>query len=183
MDPDLTHLSVLYHCNNPHPHPPKKPKYKDHLFVSSTVYPFVHTSYLANVHCNESPVSFETSFATPSILIPHQDSSWTSCFSLVSLRNCSFVSVVLALFHTLADIEEIDFGVGQLKDIDLGLHDSWIGQLASSPYPHHQRKLVSTALVSQLNVSSFIEQGHMASEWITNTYSTVLSSWYAGSVF
>ena len=39
-----------------------------------------------------------------------------------------------SLFHVLQKlIDAVDVGMGQLKALDLGLGDSWVGQPASSP--------------------------------------------------
>lgn len=76
-----------------------KPQY--HCVLHST--PFVHTSLLANVHCNESLEALAS--VTLSILGPHRGSSQTSCCCPVSRRSCSFGSAGLAQFTDGVDVE------------------------------------------------------------------------------
>jgi hypothetical protein len=89
--------------------------------LSPTELPFVHTSLLANVHCNDSLVWYEASGFCYSIDTgPHWDFSWISCCCSVSWRYCSFESVGPAPSFTPA-INEEDIGVGQFKVLDLDL--------------------------------------------------------------
>lgn len=94
--------------------------------VCHKVYPFVHTSLLENIHCNESLVWFETSgfCYILSVLDPHWNVSQISCGAL-----CHGDPAALHLqdwpFHALQQfIPEVDVGMGQLKALDLSLGSS-----------------------------------------------------------
>jgi hypothetical protein len=86
--------------------------------VRPTVYPFVHTSSLINVHCNESLVLFEaSSFCYTINAGSSPDSSWIFCCSPVPLRSRSFASAGLS--HTTRAISTVlgRQGAGPLSQV------------------------------------------------------------------
>jgi hypothetical protein len=138
--PSPTHLPIPSHPPSPLQTPQKRkqqqqqkkkkkkqPKHRKHRLLEAVVchivfprvYTFVHISSLANVHGNESLVWFKV---TPSILDPHLDFS-LSC-PVVTL--CHGDPAVLdqqdhpLLLCAPMVLDEIDFGVDQLKALDLG---------------------------------------------------------------
>jgi hypothetical protein len=81
--------------------------------------PFVHTSFLANVHCNV--IATPLAFATLSKLNPHKDSFQISCIFPVSGDPAAFILQDWPLHVLQQFINEVDVGVGQLKALDLDL--------------------------------------------------------------
>lgn len=87
--------------------------------------------------------------STLSKLGPHQDTPHLSCCCSVPCGSYNFGSGKDWPFHMLQQFkDEVNFGIGQLKALDLGLGGSWVDQPTSSPAPHHQGQLPSTALAS-----------------------------------
>jgi len=68
--------------------------------VSNIVYPFFHTSLLANVYCNESLFCFKASDFCYIIYTLSCDFSLIYCCCFVSWRFASFGSAELSLSHT-----------------------------------------------------------------------------------
>jgi hypothetical protein len=117
--------------------PPFLPKEKNYLVgavicnsvLTITIYPFVQTSVLADVHCNESVVWFEAfgicyalnTGSSPELL---SDTLLLPCF--VKLSSFGYVGSALHVIQQF--IDGIDVKVGQHKVLNLGLGGSRAGQ-------------------------------------------------------
>lgn len=99
-----------------------------------TVYPFVHTSLIANVHGNESLVWGLWRLLHNQYWILTV-SSWISCccpvpWEILQLWVCRTGPLT---FKDGADVDK-----GQLKALDFALGGSWAASSSVLPCPHHQ---------------------------------------------
>ena len=90
--------------------------------MCSTVYASVHTSLIANIHCNESLVWFEASGFCYTI---NAGSSQGYPVAVLCRGDPAALNLQDWPYHTLQQfIDGVDVGVGQLKALDLGLDGS-----------------------------------------------------------
>lgn len=82
---------------------------------------------------------------TPSKLDPHWDSPWLFYSYQVSWKSCSFGSAGL-LLHTYQWLpDDIDFGVRQIRALDMGHVVGELVSMLTLPYPYNHEELSNTA--------------------------------------
>lgn len=114
-----------------------------------TEHPSVHTSSLANVHCNEWLVWFKICDFCASI------NTGPSHGLLPVIR----VTEILQLWETRTGpftcpnpfTDDMDLEVGQFRALNLGLVVDELASPPAPPYPHHQGELPSSALTRPPN--------------------------------
>lgn len=94
------------------------------------VYSSICTSLLANVPCKESFVLFKFSVFM-----------WYPWYWIFTGIPRDYTFVLLPLSHVQLFANHLDFGVGQIRDMDLGLGDISGDQNISFPCLHHQGEL------------------------------------------
>jgi hypothetical protein len=146
-----------------------------------------------------SPLSDSRSLAskTPSMLDPHQDSSWLSCYCPVSWRSAALEQQDWKPFHvSQLFTDDGDLGVDQFRALDLGPSGCWAGQCDGSPLsillqlghpvPPLAEGRVNPPALMPLGLANL--HPHLQSQlhcdtqsWFSAHYPTCCSLWVGGS--
>lgn len=129
-----------------------------------TVHPSVHTSSLATVPCNESVVWIEISGFCDTI-----DIGCSLGLFLMILLLLSILETLLLWINRTGPFllpncskNDIDYWVGQLGALNLGLYSSCDGQTTGFPYGNHHVELFSTAAARPLSAAMDRRQGQLS---------------------
>jgi hypothetical protein len=139
--PLLPHPQNKHTHTHTHTHTHPKPKHRKHLIIDAVACHsvshsilFVHTSSLANVHCNESLVWFKASGFWDTINVVSSRELLPSYPVVAPYRGDPAALDQQGWSFQESQPFAVDkaFGVGQLGALELVLSDSWAGQNASS---------------------------------------------------
>lgn len=141
-----------------------------------TVYPFIHTSLLGNVHCKESLKRLQASGVCYTI------STGSSPGLLLDglLMPCDMKILhvwILQLQKLQKFIDMIDVGMDWVSGLDLELGGNWTGL----QQPHHQGESSSTTLSRSSNTAASRGQNQLSCSHAFKASSILLPRWGAGS--